>query len=482
MATNLQDYLKGSGSVVAARKKLTAAQARLAEAKRAAGAVRQGDPFYDDIQIRLNNALADVNDAKVAESQIVEKATRYFEANKEAIAAKAAAKTAERKEAGLANLYRQRDEMLKAGLDVTAINNIIKNATAQEPAAKAKGKKAAEGEKQTKFTPRDYATELGTTGQAIAKMSEAQRLALSKRLKAAGYNVNVTGVYNQNLIDVYTQAIADNQIRSVNFQTEIDFETFLDTKARETASLGTGQAAEGYTPVATISSPTEARAYIQSVIKSTLGRDATSTELTELTAKLNEAQRKNPEKQKLNKQGILERTGGVNAQEFLTAEIRKLPEYKQRVTAESDINKTSLAATARANGLNLDSNFDKATIDSWIKRVQNGEDIDIFKTKIRQQAFRSLPESVRNALDPELDLNSNLATYINSYAKTFGIPATQVDVNRIIPLATNDKGFVSTFEFEKKKRGLADWQYTPEAMDEVSNIANKVLRDFGFQG
>jgi hypothetical protein len=53
---------------------------------------------------------------------------------------------------------------------------------------------------------------------------------------------------------------------------------------------------------------------------------------------------------------------------------------------------------------------------------------------------------------------------------------------RIIPLATDEKGFLSVPAYEKKKRTLTEWQYTPEAKEEVSNIASRVLQDFGFQG
>jgi len=335
------------------------------------------------------------------------------------------------------------------------------------------------------FTPRDYATELATTGQAIAKMSEPQRLALATKLKAAGYKVPVTGVYNQSLIDAYSMAILENQNRSTNFQQEIGFEAFLDSKTTEAAALGKTGAGGGGTadaPYAIIANPTQAAAYVNAVIKSTLGRDATKAEINNLGAALIDAQRKNPIKTKLNKQGVAERTGGVDPEQFLFAKIQALPEYKQRVTAENDINVQSLAKTAKANGLNLTDNFDQDVVNSWVKRIQNGEDPDVFKNKIRQQEFRAMPQSVRESLDPDLDLNANFATYINSYAKTFGIPATQVDIMKVIPLATDEKGFVPIPGFEKKKRTLTEWQYTPEAKEEVSNIASRVLRDFGFQG
>jgi hypothetical protein len=49
-------------------------------------------------------------------------------------------------------------------------------------------------------------------------------------------------------------------------------------------------------------------------------------------------------------------------------------------------------------------------------------------------------------------------------------------------LATNEKGFVPSYEFEKKKRALPEWDYTPEAKTETASVISTVLRDFGFKG
>jgi hypothetical protein len=38
------------------------------------------------------------------------------------------------------------------------------------------------------------------------------------------------------------------------------------------------------------------------------------------------------------------------------------------------------------------------------------------------------------------------------------------------------------YEFQRKLRQDSRWQYTNQAKEEVSDVALKVLRDFGFQG
>ena len=495
MAITLKDYLKDNKSLQAVRKKLTAAQAALSQEQMALNRIPANatPAMRNQIQQRFNAAQEAFDKVKAEFDAQELKATEYFNTNIQKITSEYDAKQAAEDKDRLAAAITARQGLIRANQSTTALDNQIQdindriNKTGKYAPKGPGAGTGGDGAGGTgEFTPRDYATELATTGQAVAKMSDAQRLALATRLQAAGYNVPITGVYNQKLIDAYSTAIVENQNRSTNFQQEIAFDAFLDSKVKEVAALGAGGAGGGGgtadAPYAIIANPTQAAAYVNAVIKSTLGRDATKAEIDKLGAALIDAQRKNPIKTKLNKQGVAERTGGVDPEQFLFARIQALPEYKERVKSENDINLQSLAKTAKANGLNLQENFDQDVINSWVKRIQNGEDPDVFKNKIRQQAFRSMPQAVRESLDPDLDLNANFATYINSYAKTFGVPATQVDVMKIIPLATDEKGFVSIPGFEKKKRTLTEWQYTPEAKEEVSNIASRVLRDFGFQG
>lgn len=495
MALTLNDYLKNNKSLQAIQKKLNAAKATLSQEQKALNSIpgNATDALRNQIKQRFNAAQIEFDKIKAEYDVQQLQVTDYFNKNVQKITSEYDAKSLASDRDRLTAAIKAREGLVRANQSTTVLDNQIKDLNDKinktgKYAPKAAGGAGSETEMSDsgKFTPRDYATEVATTGQAIAKMNDPQRLALANRLKAAGYNVPITGVYNQNLIDAYSMAILENQNRSINFQQEIGFEAFLDSKVKEAAALGkTGSGGGGGTadaPYAIIANPTQAAAYVNTVIKSTLGRDATRAEIDKLGAELIAAQRKNPIKTKLNKQGVAERTGGVDPEQFLFAKIQALPEYKQRITAENDINLQSLTKTAKANGLNLAENFDQDVVNSWVKRIQNGEDPDVFKNKIRQQAFRTMPQSVRDSLDPDLDLNANFATYINSYAKTFGVPATQVDIMKIIPLATDEKGFVSIPGFEKKKRTLTEWQYTPEAKEEVSNIASRVLRDFGFQG
>lgn len=495
MAVTLEDYLKNNKSIQAAQKKLKNAENALSKVKNQSAGLGRSNASQSAVSAVANRVAEAQKAVDIARQEFeTEKAsgTAYYNRNVGKINVQSDERQSASDKDTLAQLIKTRADLANKGLPTGPTDERIQDYTDRvnktgKYAPKVNTTTTGTGTTGTGaagFTPRDYATEITTTGQAVAKMSGPERRALAQRLKDAGYKVTVTDVYNQGLIDAYSLAISENQVRSTNFGQEIGFESFLNSKAEETKALGAGAGGTGAAdgPYAIIANPTQAAAYVNAAFKSSLGRDATAAEIRELGTALVEAQRANPIKTKLNKQGVAERTGGVDPQQFIFAEIQKLPEYKQRVTSENDTTVQSLAKTAKANGLNLNDNFDAEVVDSWVKRIRAGEDVDVFKNKIRQQAFRAMPQAVRDSLDQELDLNANFATYINSYAKTFGVPATQVDIMKIIPLATDEKGFLSVPAYEKKKRTLTEWQYTPEAKEEVSNIASRVLKDFGFQG
>jgi hypothetical protein len=166
---------------------------------------------------------------------------------------------------------------------------------------------------------------------------------------------------------------------------------------------------------------------------------------------------------------------------FLENKIKELPTYKESQAAKSEQNKLSLAATALANGYDLERDF-SSQLPSWLDAINKGESISKFQSTIRKNARNALPEAVKNSIDPNEDLTTAFATYISNYSKTFGVPASQVSLNKILPLATNDKGFIPIYEFEKKKRQLAEWDTTQEARTETASVVSTVLKDFGFKG
>lgn len=252
---------------------------------------------------------------------------------------------------------------------------------------------------------------------------------------------------------------------------------------------GTGAAAA--IPYKDISAPTEAAATIQRVFANVLGREASAKEISALTKILNKEEDLNPSKTVNGRT-----TGGINRDQFLTDLIKTgayetdkkaFPGILSNLAKEYSTSKQAITTsaleelrqTAMANGLDLDANFGSELKD-WQAKIAAGARVDDFKNKIRAVARQHLPESVRNQIDPSIDLRSAYAPYVNSYSTTFGIPANQVKIADIERIALTDKGFAPIWEFNAKKRSLPGWDQTPEAYDYVDSVANQVLRDFGF--
>lgn len=244
---------------------------------------------------------------------------------------------------------------------------------------------------------------------------------------------------------------------------------------------GFGSAADsGSTPTTSlqISDPTRAAGLIKSAFDSIkIGRNPTPEEIAQLTKELNLAERKNPYKT-IN--GVT--TGGLDKNEFLIQAIQKLPAYAETLKLKSDKTKQTLAATALANGLDLEQNFG-SQLPGWLDAVNKGQDVSKFQQSIRNAARRILPEAIVKQIDPEEDLSTTFSIYANSYAKEYGIPINKVPLVKIIPWAVTDKGFAPINNFTKTLRSQPDWfDKSVTALPETAMALGTVLKDFGFKG
>jgi hypothetical protein len=249
-----------------------------------------------------------------------------------------------------------------------------------------------------------------------------------------------------------------------------------------TVSIGsTGAAGPTTDRSANIFTDAEAIAVVQKLYKTLLNAEPTPEEQLRLAKKLQNAQKKNPIVTKYKTTGGVREsvtTGGLDAEEFLTNEIKKDNRYSKKQEQTLASSRAILAATARANALDLDANFGNQ-VDDFLNRIKNGEDIRNIQNLIRQQGRLFLPENVRNAIDPTIDLSSALSIYMNRMAKSKGVSVDQIDVNEVIPLAITDKGFASISDFNKGIRKLSWWPESEEAIDAVYQGVGQVFGNFG---
>jgi hypothetical protein len=143
---------------------------------------------------------------------------------------------------------------------------------------------------------------------------------------------------------------------------------------------------------------------------------------------------------------------------------------------------TTLRATARANGFDLDTSFG-SSINDWLQRLAKGESIETFKNTIRGAAKLGLPDKVANLLDQGLDLKDIYAPYRNVMASVLEVAPDSIGLDdKTLRGAIGPEKEMSIYDFQRTLRKDARWQYTNNAREEASDSVLKVLKDFGFQG
>lgn len=141
-----------------------------------------------------------------------------------------------------------------------------------------------------------------------------------------------------------------------------------------------------------------------------------------------------------------------------------------------------LRTTARNNGFNLDRDFG-GQVDEWLRRIARGESAEDFKRLIRAQAKLGLPEKVGALLDEGLDLSNIYTPYRTRMANLLETTPDAISLDDpLLRSAYEGDKEMSLYDFQRAIRRDPRWQYTDNAREDVSNVALKVLRDFGFQG
>jgi hypothetical protein len=336
----------------------------------------------------------------------------------------------------------------------------------------------------------DLDAKIADARQFLFNLKEPGRKQLAQTLKDAGFPVKVEGKFpNDSLLNYYV-----NSLKSAKSQNETNKDVVgyvpvkWDSYVADLIKSGTGDETKLPDPFGTqqIYNKSTAEGVIDNLFQTILKRDASQSEIDSLFKQLQSEQKKLSSMSKgtykmINGRQVLVKEEGLDPRVFLENKIKELPAYKDSLAAKSEQNKLSLASTALANGYDLERDF-SSQLPSWLDAINKGESISKFQSTIRNSARLALPESVRNSIDPNEDLTTSFATYISNYSKTFGVPANQVSLSKIIPMATNEKGFVPIYDFEKKKRQLAEWDLTPDARTETANVVSTVLKDFGFKG
>lgn len=344
---------------------------------------------------------------------------------------------------------------------------------AKQLADKKAQKQAQDNVKEGEVQSQQLTAELARAGTDLAQEFDAQtRVDLAKQLNLMyGINLPLNGAYSPALKAAYLKFLEDKFQRSLDEGRTLSNVEFFTIGTRDGSYKQTG--AGGPDIFASISDPTQAASTIRSVFKAELNREPTAAELTKYTKSLQAAEKRNPFK---TVNGI--RTGGLDKAQFIAGELQKLPEFVQKKTDKTALTSQSILGTARANGVTLN----QAQINSLAKRVQDGTDIKVINNEIRGIAGLGMPDKVQKLLSEGVDLDTIYSPYKNVMASILELNPESIDLkDPTLRSAFGPDKETSIYDFEKTLRKDYRWQYTDNARRDVSNVALKVLRDFGFQ-
>lgn len=490
----LKSFLDNDSRVKAARKKLTAASAELSKQKAAlvSGAARITESQRDIVQRRIDAAQSAYNQAKNNLQEAETSRTQFFNLNQKNIQAKATTKDINKAKDELQELLiTKQSQPNNPILDarIANLNDQINQRGKYAPKPKVQQTKdQIVGDQQQTSLTRDYLSEINGAPRVVRDMSAAERQNLAQVLKSAGfYKGPITGVYSDSVVAAYQAALAANQARSTAWGEEISWGQFLSDKTQEVTAGGIGTGGPTTTGSVSFSSPQEARAKVESVFQSEMGRLPTPEESSALVNDLLAREKKASAIQKATtkKVGgitITEYSGGFDRDQFLIEKIRKLPAYSDKKAQERQSIIQDLSRTASANGFDLTRNFG-GSVEDWARRIQNGENIDIFKNIIRQTAKLGMPDRVGTLLDQGVDLETVYSPYKREMASILEVNEDSINLNDpTLRSAIGPDKEMTIYDFQRALRKDPRWQYTNNAREEVSNIALGVLRDFGFQG
>lgn len=401
----------------------------------------------------------------------------------------------------LASEATKKEQEAKSKLDAAKSTQAeIKNADKNELEALAKGeeyvkpKSKKELEAEAGLKPRS-ATEAYL--KSVASSDPEQIKNLQQLLKNAGknylgvpyYSGPVDGKFNVQLGQAISNADAEMKTLETQTGKVVDRNTFFQDISNRGLAVPAGTVGGTNLPPATgartVYQPTEATSVINTVSKALLGREATPEELTKLSASLKKAQSKAITTTKysmVNGVRVADTTGNLDEIQFLTDIIKKNPEYDKRKQGARDVGKQDLIKTAVANGFDLEKTF-ASQLPSWIKRIENGEDPEVFKQIIRQTAKIGLPDKVNKLLDQGVDLDVVYAPYKNTMASLLELNPDSISLSDpLLRSAIQADREMPIYEFQKALRKDPRWQYTDNARQTVSSGLTQVLKDFGFQG
>jgi len=134
-------------------------------------------------------------------------------------------------------------------------------------------------------------------------------------------------------------------------------------------------------------------------------------------------------------------------------------------------------------GFQLDKDFTKSQVSSWMQRLDRGESLDAIKAEIKQAAFIGQTEQVQKLMNQGLSLRTIYQPYVNrTNSKLQKTNATMEDPWLQQNMFDEKGNLRPVWDFDRALMQHPDFAFTDEAIEKSTSMMLKILQDFGLQG
>lgn len=490
---SFKSYLSNNAPFLNARERWQTAGSKRAAAQARWEAAKETDPNYQQILAAYKDAQEAERIARVAKDAAETSARAAYnkiEADK---------KTADQKkkdtvtQGQINTVQAEVDKYTKAGLAVPA----EKQARLDELKGKLGGGPTG---------PTGPTGPVVSTGTATgATQPGTAQVSLDDFLKNLNGNTTAVNQVKTYLGITKLDGVLDYETISKIYAKEKEIETLtgirgpIDRLTYYAQTKGTGT---GVTPTTTISPRSDATVYINNALKRAgINREATPEEIDNLTKVLNDAESrfKTTKKGGVTKDLLGDRTQfitnlittgkyvdpntgkaikGLKEDVKLAAGVLgNLSKSAQALKADTrSLSVQTLQSTANANGITLSPE----QLNQYALDIQNGKDVKVIQSQIRNLAGIGMPDSVKKLLAEGTDLDTIYSPYKQTMAAVLEInPATINFTDPTLRSAIGPNGEVPLYDFQRALRKDARWQYTDNAKKDVFQGIGQVFSNFG---
>jgi len=326
---------------------------------------------------------------------------------------------------------------------------------------------------------------------AIGNVEKTKKL--QQALKDAGkYTGPVDGIFRAEILvpaaERAEESLAIYEGLGITFT-----DRFEGYKRLQGSKDGEGGLGKAYAPsgILDVYTPDKALSYVENLYGTVIGGQIDPKIAQKISDKLIARQSKMSSAatttyKMVNGRRVAVQTTGFDEQKFVTDELKKIKDpttgksiFDQKLATARDTNIQALTNAAKANGVPVT----KEELDGWAKRIQSGEDVDVFKNIIRQRAAVGQPDSVVKLLNEGTDLAAVYDPYKRTMASILEVNPETIDFNDpTLRNAITKDGTMTLYDYQKSLRKDPRWQYTDNARKTVSSGLTQVLQDFGFMG